>query len=86
MAENFPNYVYEQWLAAKDKDEFIKTLDPMALETLYAENAHHYYREREYPAYAVYLDAVVKNDTDAIDRYKAACQNVKRAFPKVPRG
>lgn len=39
-------------------------------------------RAGAYPPVEDYLDAVVKNDTAAIEKYKADCLAVKAAFPK----
>lgn len=39
-------------------------------------------RKLEYPPIDDYLDAVVKNDTDAIQAYKDACNAVKLKYPK----
>ena len=51
----------------------------------YEEEVKEYQRQRaaEYPAYADYLDGVVKEDQDQIDAYIAACQAVKNKYPKV---
>jgi hypothetical protein len=51
----------------------------------YLEEINEYKRQRasEYPAYADYLDGVVKGDQDQIDAYVAACQAVKDKYPKV---
>ena len=40
-------------------------------------------RAKEYPAIEDYVDAVVKDDTEAIEAYKAACLAVKVKYPKV---
>ena len=39
-------------------------------------------RIREYPNYKEYLDGVVKNDQDQIDKYIADCKAVKDKYPK----
>lgn len=39
-------------------------------------------RSMQYPSQYDYLDAVVKNDTDAIQAYMDACQAVKSRWPK----
>jgi len=39
-------------------------------------------RAGAYPPVEDYLDAIVKNDTAAIEKYKADCLAVKAAFPK----
>ena len=39
-------------------------------------------RVSAYPPIEDYLDAIVKNDTAAIEKYKADCLAVKAAFPK----
>ena len=51
----------------------------------YLEEINEYQRQRaaEYPAYADYLDGVVKEDQGQIDAYIAACQAVKNKYPKV---
>ena len=40
------------------------------------------YRKNEYPKVEVYLDAVVKGDQEAIDKYIADCKAVKEKYPK----
>jgi hypothetical protein len=39
-------------------------------------------RRAEYPDMKDYLDAIVKNDQNAIDKYIADCQAVKAKYPK----
>lgn len=39
-------------------------------------------RAREYPPIAEYLDAVVKNDQEALQAYIDACNAVKAKYPK----
>ena len=39
-------------------------------------------RQAEYPPMADYLDAIVKNDQQAINEYIAACKMVKEKYPK----
>lgn len=41
-----------------------------------------YLRQREYPPIENYLDAVVKNDLEAIEEYKQECLLVKEKYPK----
>ena len=40
-------------------------------------------RAKEYPPIVDYVDAVVKDDTEAIEAYKEACLAVKAKYPKV---
>jgi hypothetical protein len=40
------------------------------------------YRKNEYPSVEVYLDAIVKGDQEAIDKYIADCKAVKEKYPK----
>ena len=40
-------------------------------------------RTKEYPPIVDYVDAVVKNDTEAIEAYIEACLAVKAKYPKV---
>ena len=40
-------------------------------------------RKREYPNLAEYLDGIVKNDQDQIDKYIADCKTVKDKYPKA---
>ena len=40
-------------------------------------------RAKEYPSIADYVDAVVKDDTEAIEAYKEACLAVKAKYPKL---
>lgn len=39
-------------------------------------------RSREYPPITDYLDGIVKNDTEQINNYIAACLQVKEKYPK----
>jgi len=39
-------------------------------------------RTAEYPPMSEYLDAIVKDDADAIQAYKDACLAVKAKYPK----
>ena len=39
-------------------------------------------RRREYPPMADYLDGIVKEDTDQVATYVAACKAVKDKYPK----
>jgi hypothetical protein len=39
-------------------------------------------RKAEYPNVTEYLDAIVKNDTDAIKDYINKCKAVKKKYPK----
>ncbi len=39
-------------------------------------------RQLEYPPMEEYIDAVVKNDTAAINSYIASCQAIKAKYPK----
>jgi hypothetical protein len=39
-------------------------------------------RMREYPPYTDYLDAVVKNDSEAVDAYIQKCLEIKQKYPK----
>ena len=40
------------------------------------------FRKNAYPPMDVYLDAVVKGDQEAIDKYIADCKAVKEKYPK----
>ena len=40
------------------------------------------YRKNAYPPIEVYLDAMVKGDQAAIDKYIADCKAVKARYPK----
>ncbi len=39
-------------------------------------------RQAAYPSQAVFLDAWVKNDTEALEAYRTACLAVKETYPK----
>ena len=49
----------------------------------YVNNKYKELRAKEYPPIADYVDAVVKDDTEAIEAYKEACLAVKAKYPKV---
>ena len=74
--------LYEQWLAAENKQEFILTLDIMAKDALINQSTYHYYRIKEYPPIEEFADAWVKNDTDALEVYRQKCLDVKEKYPK----
>ena len=80
--EYTPSPLYEQWLEAKDKQTFINSLDDMAKGALFSGTVYQYYREKEYPPIEDYLDAVAKDDDEAIAAYKKACMDVKDKYPK----
>ena len=48
----------------------------------YDPNLYATYRKNAYPPMEVYLDAVVKGDQEAIDKYIADCKAVKEKYPK----
>ena len=48
----------------------------------YDPNLYQMYRKNAYPPMDVYLDAVVKGDQEAIDKYIADCKAVKEKYPK----
>ena len=48
----------------------------------YDPNRYAMYRENAYPPMKDYLDAVVKGDQEAIDKYIADCKAVKEKYPK----
>jgi len=54
-----------------------KTYDEIINELTYADK-----RVFEYPPIEDYLDAIVKDDTAAIEKYKADCLAVKAKYPK----
>ena len=58
-------------------DEEAQVLQPQPIDPAYK-----ILRATEYPPMADYLDAVVKNDQQAIDEYIAACKMVKAKYPK----
>jgi hypothetical protein len=47
-------------------------------------NAQDYYRKRinSYPELGEFVDAWVKNDTEALEEYRQKCLEVKRKYPK----
>ena len=49
----------------------------------YVNNKYKELRAKEYPPIADYVDAVVKDDTEAIEAYIEACLAVKAKYPKV---
>ena len=76
------NPLYEQWLEAPDRTAFVNSLDDMARGALLNSDAHQYYREKEYPDPIEFNDAWVKNDADALNKYRADCLAVKEKYPK----
>jgi hypothetical protein len=48
----------------------------------YNKTLYQYKRAIEYPDYREYLDGVVKGDQAQIDAYIAACEEVKKKYPK----
>jgi hypothetical protein len=60
--------------------EIAEYVKPEPLE--YNLNSYRLYRKNEYPKVEVYLDAVVKGDQAAIDKYIADCKAVKEKYPK----
>ena len=48
----------------------------------YDPNLYQMYRKNAYPPIEVYLDAMVKGDQAAIDKYIADCKAVKARYPK----
>jgi hypothetical protein len=48
----------------------------------YDPNLYAVYRKNSYPPVEVYLDAVVKGDQAAINKYIADCKAVKAKYPK----
>ena len=57
--------------------------DVTALVDAYGNNKYKELRAKEYPPIADYVDAVVKDDTEAIEAYIKACLAVKAKYPKV---
>lgn len=56
--------------------------DQEAVQAYVASQAYIAKRQAEYPPMADYLDAVVKGDQVAIDKYVADCLAVKAKYPK----
>lgn len=52
------------------------------LQKQYDDTFYQLQRKEEYPPVEMYLDAVVKNDKDAIQEYIDACLAVKNKYPK----
>ena len=57
--------------------------DVTALVDAYVNGIYKELRVKEYPPIADYVDAVVKDDTEAIEAYIKACLAVKAKYPKV---
>jgi hypothetical protein len=53
-----------------------------ALQSAYDQNQYQRDRAQEYPPMTDYLDGVVKNDQEQIDKYIADCLAVKARYPK----
>ena len=56
-----------------------------AIEEVKKEEIFYQYREKrlaEYPPFSEYLDAIVKNDDDQLQKYIDSCLKVKEKYPK----
>lgn len=52
------------------------------LKVVYQSTEYQRQRQREYPDFAIYLDAIVKNDKEQIQSYIDQCAAVKAKYPK----
>ena len=81
------NNIY--WLDSEEEESFLpdectKISDEKAKQIIDPKNALTYQQKRamEYPPITDYLDAIVKDDKEAIQTYIEACQAVKLKYPK----
>jgi hypothetical protein len=91
IMKNNKNYVYEQWLNAVNKEEFINTIktDKMLTETLLCETSSYFFRINEYGEIGSQLDMIYKDIENGIFGEKAKestwfnfIKNIKAKFPK----
>lgn len=68
-------FIEDKWVY-RDPPKEIETYDPTE-DWTYVE-----YRSMEYPPISEYLDAVVKNDQDQLNKYINDCLAVKEKYPK----
>lgn len=76
------NDLYEEYLNNPEAAREKAANDDMLAYLLYEAQGHHYFREKEYPPMEDFLDAWVKNDADALNKYRADCLAVKQKYPK----
>ena len=67
---------------AFDADGNAVEYDKDAVQAHVDSHAYKSKRQAEYPPMTDYLDAIVKNDQQAIDEYIATCKMVKAKYPK----
>jgi len=77
----FKNKIYDQYLVATDKENFVEGLDTMQREALYTDTASHYNRVKHYPSIEDQLDMIFHAGLGG-DEFQAAIQAVKDAYPK----
>jgi hypothetical protein len=78
----YPQVLYTNGDKAYDKDSNEVAYDKEAVQAYVDSQAYIAKRQAAYPQMADYLDAVVKADQVAIDKYVADCLAVKAKFPK----
>ena len=69
-------------VGAMDKDGNKVEIDMTAVNAWTDPNAYKYKRAMEYPPMTDYLDGVIKNDQEQINKYIADCLAVKDKYPK----
>jgi hypothetical protein len=73
-----PPNTEENWVACFDEDEqqwFLVEIKKPVI-------PYNILRAREYPSIFEYMDGIVKNDQEQINKYIKACREVKAKYPK----
>ena len=79
----YPNVVtIDDTAGSKDVDGNTVVIDEVLVNAWVDPNAYKYAREQAYPPHTDYLDGIVKNDQDQVDKYIADCLAVKAQYPK----
>jgi hypothetical protein len=80
--ELYPQVTVIRGDEAFDADGNAVIYDSAAITAYLESQSYKAKRQAEYPPMADYLDAMVKNDQQAIDEYIATCKMVKAKYPK----
>ncbi len=82
ISELYPQVTVIRGDEAFDADGNAVIYDSAAITAYLESQSYKAKRQAEYPPMADYLDAMVKNDQQAIDEYIATCKMVKAKYPK----
>lgn len=80
--EMYPQVTVIRGDDAFDAEGNVVIYDSAAITAYLESQSYKAKRQAEYPPMADYLDAMVKNDQQAIDEYIATCKMVKAKYPK----